>query len=166
MLNKDVVRDRALIRTIKAILIGGSAAFMMFVIVAPLIVFKTGPFNLSPPAAMLHVFGIDSRPLAWILHFAYGIGWGLVYVQLVGKRSTGLSGFGFGLCMWLVMMLIYSPLIGWGLFGLGDAHMLAPDDPMYLAPGYGYSMLTFLLHAMYGVIIGTVYPLWAKVDSL
>jgi hypothetical protein len=61
------------------------------------------------------------------------------------------------------MMVVYSPLIGWGLFGFGGAgHQLAPSDPLYLGSPVKYVMATLVLHLIYGSIIGWLNPAWIR----
>lgn len=153
-------------RDLKAAIIGASSAFMLFLMVAPMIVLKTGPFNLPPPAAFLHAIGLNIYPLPWITHFLYGILWSVVYVHLLKDKVNTLNGIGFAMVLWLVMMLVFSPIMGWGFFGLGEAHLLPPNDPMYLAEGYGYALITFSLHLVYGIMIGSLNALWGQVKTL
>lgn len=52
------------------------------------------------------------------------------------------------------MMLVYSPVIGWGFFGMGNARLLQPDHPLYLNSAFGYILLTFTVHVVYGLTLG------------
>lgn len=162
-MDKEVVLK---ISDLKAALIGASASFMLFLIVAPMIVLDWGPFNLSPPAAFLAWLGVSIKPIAWMVHFLYGIIGSILFVRIIGTKPTILQGIGFGMAMWLIMMLIFSPLMGWGFFGFGDAHLLPVDHPLYLAQGYSYAVITFGLHLVYGIMIGSLNPLWNQVDTL
>lgn len=61
------------------------------------------------------------------------------------------------------MMIVYSPIVGWGFFGFGGVgSTLPPDDPLYLAPGPQYLVATLVLHLIYGAIIGWLNPLWLR----
>ncbi|WP_170245557.1 hypothetical protein [Fodinibius salinus] len=52
------------------------------------------------------------------------------------------------------MMIVLSPIIGWGFFGLGYAGQLAADAPFYLESGSKYVIMTLILHLTYGAIVG------------
>lgn len=154
------------LRDVKAIIVGACGSFMLFVMVAPIIVLKNGPFNLSPPAVFLEVIGLNFKPLPWLFHFFYGMFWSWLFVRLFGEAGNLYRGVGFALLLWLVMMTVFSPVIGWGFFGQGNAYLLDPDSLFFLSEGWSYAGITLVLHLVYGVIIGTVNPLWNKVDTL
>jgi hypothetical protein len=66
-----------------------------------------------------------------------------------------------GLVLWLIFMLIYSPIIGWGFFGAGGSgHQLPPDNPLYIGSAGKFVILTLLLHAVYGIIVGWLDRVW------
>jgi tetrahydromethanopterin S-methyltransferase subunit C len=55
------------------------------------------------------------------------------------------------------MMLVLSPVIGWGIAGFGaEAQLLAEEHPLFLAPGPRYAMATLVLHMVYGAIVGSM----------
>ena len=151
---------------LKAVIVGFSASFMMFLILAPLIVLDLGPFNLPPPAAFLASIGWNIGILPWVVHFFYGILWSVVFVHFFGDEVSIGRGIGLAAVLWLLMMTVYSPLMGWGFFGFGEAHLLPVEDPLYLAQGWSYAGVTLLIHLVYGILIGWLNPLWEKVDTL
>lgn len=151
---------------IKAIIIGVSAAFMMFLIIAPLIVLDYAPFNLPPPAAFLSKIDLNIYPLPWLMHFFYGVLWSVVFYMVFGTKGTIWQGLGLGFGLWLALMLIYSPMIGWGYFGFGEAYLLDPKDPLYLAQGNAYWSLMLVTHLLYGALVGWLNPLWDQVETL
>jgi hypothetical protein len=147
---------------IKAAVVGALGSLVMF----GLIMFGihgTGiaPFNLPPSAAFLEKLGLNSGPLPLLVHFGYGATWSLVLVALYGRNTTVGKGLGLATGLWLVMMIGYSPLIGWGVFGFGGAgHQLSPTDPLYLGSPVKYVVATLVLHLIYGSIIGGLNPAW------
>jgi hypothetical protein len=52
------------------------------------------------------------------------------------------------------MMIVYSPIIGWGFFGIGNARLLQPEHPLYLNSTSGYLFVTLSVHLVYGAILG------------
>jgi hypothetical protein len=149
---------------IKAAVVGALGSLVMFA----LIMFGIhgagiAPFNLPPSAAFLEMLGINVGPLPLLAHFGYGATWSVVLVAVSGRETTISKGLGLATGLWLLMMVVYSPLIGWGLFGFGGAgHQLAPSDPLYLGSPVKYVMATLVLHLIYGSIIGWLNPAWIR----
>ena len=132
--------------------------FMFVVMVVGIHVTGIAPFNMPPSAAFLEVVGLNVGPLPLLAHFGYGAFWSAVLVALSGtsvdlKKALGLAGG-----LWLFMMVALSPVIGWGIFGFGGTADLAKDAPLYLEAGPKYAVMTLLLHALYGLVIGTLNP--------
>lgn len=150
----------------KALIIGASASFLMFLILAPIIQFKIAPFNMPPPSAFLTLVGLGKGPWPVLFHFAYGMFWSAAFVFLWQKKGDVWKGMALGLFLWFLLMVFYSPFMGWGFFGYGNAHELDPNDPLYLAKGPDYMMIMLGLHLFYGWMIGWLNPLWNKVETL
>ena len=151
---------------IKAAVVGAFGSLVMFgIMMVGIHVTGIAPFNIPPSAAFLEKLGINVGPLPLLVHFGYGAFWSMALVFLFRERTNFLRGLLLADGLWLFMMLVYSPLIGWGLFGFGNAGNLAADHPLYLEPGPKYLVATLVLHFVYGGIIGTLNPLWIKHDS-
>lgn len=87
-------------------------------------------------------------------------------VAVYGRDATIGKGLGLAAALWLVMMAAYSPLIGWGVFGFGGAgHQLSPTDPLYLGSPVKYAVGTFVLHLIYGGLIGGLNPAWISIEA-
>lgn len=83
------------------------------------------------------------------------------------KENTDVKkGLGISLAAWLIMMLLYSPIIGWGIFGFRDAHTLAASNPLYLEAGPKYLIVTLILHIIFGLIIGWLNPKWVELETV
>lgn len=123
------------------------------------------PFNLPPSAAFLKALGIPPEPLAVIAHFVYGIAWAVILYALFESKTDILRGLGVAVVIqWLVLMqLVYSPIIGWGVFGAA-AGSLPPDAPLALTSQAKYIVLTLVLHVIYGGLNGWLIPLWVRGD--
>ncbi|MEF8816691.1 MAG: hypothetical protein V5A20_01135 [Salinibacter sp.] len=151
---------------LKSILVGVLGSLVMFLLMV-LGIHGTGiaPFNLPPSAAFLEQLGLNTGPLPLLAHFGYGATWSLVLVTLYGPRTTIRRGVYLTTGLWLFMMIVYSPLIGWGVFGVGGAgHDLAASDPLYLGSPVKYVVATLLLHLVYGAIIGGLNPAWIQFE--
>lgn len=145
---------------LKAGVTGLIGSLVMFILMQ--IALKTGmaPFNVPPSSAFLHSIGMPAKPLALIGHFLYGAFWSIILVA-IAKASTSLGkGIILSIILWLIMMLIISPIIGWGVFGFGDAAGNAKDSPLYLAPGPKYLIATLVLHLVFGLVVGGINAAW------
>ncbi|MDZ7771724.1 MAG: hypothetical protein U5K31_03145 [Balneolaceae bacterium] len=140
---------------LKIWLAGFVASLVMFVFIF-LGVHVTGlaPFNVAPSAAFLYNIGVEVPIYAVLLHFAYGILWGYVLVFTFEDDLTVSKALGLSMVLWLFMMVVYSPLIGWGIFGYGYAHLLSPGHPLFLQAGLAYVSVTLVLHLVYGAVLG------------
>jgi hypothetical protein len=117
------------------------------------------PFNVPPSAAFLTTIGLNVGPLPLVAHFGYGAFWGVVFVALFGTSVDWGRGLLLAAGLWLFMMLVYSPVIGWGVFGVGGAaHDLSPDAPRYLGSSMKYIVATLVIHLVYGGVLGSVMP--------
>lgn len=152
---------------LKAALVGALGSLIMFLLMF-LAIHVTGiaPFNIPPSAAFLEQLGINVGPLPLLVHFGYGATWSLVLVALYGADADLRAGLTVAGALWLFMMVVYSPVIGWGIFGFGGAgHSLAPTDPLYLGSPVKYLVATLVLHLIYGSIIGSLTPAWISFDT-
>ena len=152
---------------LKSILVGVLGSLVMFLLMM-IGIHGTGiaPFNLPPSAAFLEQLGLNTGPLPLLVHFGYGATWSLVLVALYGANTTVRRGVSLAAGLWLLMMLVHSPLIGWGVFGVGGpGHDLSPSDPLHLGSPVKYVVATFLLHVIYGTIIGGLNPAWIQFET-
>ncbi|MDE2291602.1 MAG: hypothetical protein KGL53_05920 [Elusimicrobia bacterium] len=143
-------------RMFKAALAGAAGSLLMFLLMMVGIKgLHVAPFNVPPSAAFLIKLGITAKPLALLVHFGYGMFWSAVLVAIFGERTDIPKALGLAGSLWLFMMIVYSPLIGWGVFGVGGAgHLLPPGSPLHLGPAPKYIVATLLLHVVYGLTIG------------
>lgn len=154
---------------LKAALVGALAALVMTGIRLPLVYADLMPYNLSPPMAFLAWLGLpaDIVPAAGLaMHLGYGVVWSLIFAAIfmprceVGRLSVG-HGIALGILLWLIFMLIYSPIMGWGFFGFGgEGRELPPEDPLHLGSLWGYLGACLGFHIIYGAILGWLNPLW------
>ncbi len=152
---------------LKAATVGVLGSLVMFLLMM-LGIHVTGfaPFNLPPSAAFLEQLGLNVGPLPLLAHFGYGATWSLVLVALYGTDTDVTAGVTLATGLWLFMMLVYSPIIGWGVFGFGGAgHELASTDPLYLGSPVKYIVATLVLHLIYGAIIGGLNPAWIELET-
>jgi len=150
----------------KAVIIGFLGSLIMFLLMM-LGIYGTGiaPFNVPPSAAFVIKLGLPAKPLALIVHFGYGAFWSILLVYWYRDRTDIKKGLSLALIAWVIMMVIYSPIIGWGFFGLGNAHTLNTGNPLYLEAGPKYIVSTLMLHLIFGGIIGWLNPKWISFNT-
>jgi hypothetical protein len=140
----------------KATVSGLAASLAMFIVMfIGIHVTGIAPFNVPPSAAFLETLGLNVGPVPLLVHFGYGAFWSVVLVAIVGSSANLKNGIGLAVGLWLVMMLALSPLIGWGVFGQSPS-VTDPEATLYLQAGPKYVVMTFVLHLLYGGIIGSM----------
>ena len=129
-------------------LIGGLVATLVLSLV---IVFKTS-LNIVPELSLIQLLtriGNLSVVQAWMDHFIIGVVvWGLLFGvadSMVEKGSHVLKGIVFGVFAWLVMMVVFMPVVSAGLFGAKLGVMA--------------SVVTLFYHLVYGAVLGATYGL-------
>lgn len=152
---------------IKSAAIGALGSLVMFLLMM-FAIHGAGiaPFNLPPSAAFLEQLGLNVGPLPLLVHFGYGATWSMLLVALYGTDTNVRRGVYLAVALWLFMMVVYSPIIGWGVFGFGGSgHTLATDHPLHLGAPVKYLVATLVLHLIYGSIIGGLNPVWIQSES-
>ena len=149
---------------LKAGAVGALGSLIIFVaMVMGVQVTGFAPFNLPPSAAFLEALGLNFGPLAPIAHFVYGIVWALILLALFGDGVNVMKGLAVAGFQWLLLMVVYAPVIGWGFFGMGGpAHSLAANEPLFLGNPVEFIVLTLVLHAVYGALNGWLIPRWVR----
>lgn len=102
---------------VKAGAVGALGSLAIFVVmIVGIEVTGLLPFNVPPSAAFLIALNIPPQPLGVVAHFAYGIAWAVILFAVFRERTNVWNGLAMAVIVqWLLlMMLIYSPIIGWG----------------------------------------------------
>ncbi len=149
---------------IKAGAVGALGSLVIFIVMfVGINVTNSVPFDMPPSAAFLKaVLGLAIKPLALAAHFGYGIAWAIILLAVFGSKTDIGRGIGVAVVVqWLVLMqLIYSPMIGWGVFGMNAGN--TGDGPA-LAATVPYVVMTLVLHVVYGALNGWLIPLWTGI---
>lgn len=143
---------------IKSASAGFVGSLIMFILMKFAILQGIAPFSVPPSAAFLEILGLPMTWLAPIAHFSYGIFWSMVLLALFWDQTSIKSGIGLSIGLWIFMMLVYSPIIGWGFFGMNSAADL--PEKLQLASTLRFLISTFILHLIYGFTIGLVNSTW------
>jgi hypothetical protein len=101
-------------------------------------------------SAIAGIFG-SPDPYGWIGFFFVGvILWGGLYALLHGLMPPiggAGNGIAFGIVTWILMMVVFMPLAGFGFLALE----LGPSTAVPLV------LALLILHLIYGFVLGAVY---------
>ncbi len=64
------------------------------------------------------ILGPVPMPVGLLFHLVYVTVWTVVYVVLFRSDLTLVNALGLGLFLWLLVLIAFFPLVGWGVFGL------------------------------------------------
>lgn len=84
---------------------------------------QSGTSPLPGPLALVFaktVFAAEDLPLVvgLLFHTAWTTSWTVIFVALFRSNPTFLKSLALGLALWLVVLVVFFPIVGWGLFGL------------------------------------------------
>ncbi len=114
--------------TLKALGIGILTAVLLSAVMVPAFKFGIAPMPKPPSLAFAQVlFGPNvPLPVGLLFHVAYVTFWALVYVIAFRDHLTFLNALWLGLALWVVILVVFFPIIGWGFLGLGISPKLIP----------------------------------------
>ncbi len=107
--------------TLKALGIGVLTAVLLSAVMVPAFKFGIAPMPKPPSLAFAQVLLGPNVPLAvgLLFHVAYVTFWALVYVVVFRDHLTFLNALWLGLALWVVILVVFFPILGWGFLGLG-----------------------------------------------
>ena len=116
--------------TWKALGIGVATALILSAIMLPAFKFGIAPMPKQPSLAFAEtLFGAPlPLPVGLLFHVAYVTFWSVVYIALFRDRLNFLNALWVGLFLWVVILVVFFPLIGWGFFGLAISPKLIPGS--------------------------------------
>ena len=131
-------------------LTAGFIAGCLATIVLSVLMIAKNMMGVMPALDVIHMLaGMMGMPTAagWIGHFAIGtIAWGggfaILYNHIPGESAL-VKGIVFGIGAWLAMMIVVMPMAGAGFFGMNLGIMA--------------SMMTLVLHVIFGAVLGLAY---------
>ncbi len=112
----------------KAIGIGVVTAVLLSAIMLPAFKFGIAPMPQFPSLAFAEtVLGRElPLPVGLLFHVAYVTFWSVAYVVLFRNSLTFLNALWLGLALWVGVLVVFFPVVGWGFFGLGVSPKLIP----------------------------------------
>lgn len=64
------------------------------------------------------ILGPVPLPVGLLFHVVYVTFWTVIYLALFRSSLTFLNALGLGLFLWLLVLILFFPVVGWGFFGL------------------------------------------------
>jgi len=111
-----------------AFAIGVANALLLSAVMVPAFRLGIAPMPAPPSLALARLLlgpGVP-LPVGLLFHVAYVTAWSMAYVALVRDRPTVWTALGLGLALWVVVLVVFFPLFGWGFLGLGVGPTLIP----------------------------------------
>jgi len=108
----------------KAIGIGIATAVLLSLILVP--AFMAGISPMPKPLGLVFaqlLLGAVPLPVGLLFHVAYVTFWSVIFVVYFEQR-TFMKALWLGLGLWLLVLVLFYPLVGWGFFGLLVSPML------------------------------------------
>lgn len=104
----------------KAAGIGVATALLLSAVMVPALRFGISP--LPKPLALAFAETVLGRslplPVGLLFHIVYVAFWSVVYVALFRDRLTFFNALLLGLALWVVALVVFFPIAGWGVLGL------------------------------------------------
>lgn len=112
----------------KAVAVGIVTALLLSAIMLPAFKFGVAPMPKFPSLAFAEIVLRHPVPLPVGLgfHVGYVTFWSVVYVALFRDRLTFLNALWLALALWVFLLVVFFPVIGWGFLGLGISVKLIP----------------------------------------
>ena len=105
--------------------------------------FKSGVSPLPKPVGLAFAETVLGRPLplpvGLLFHLAYVTFWSMAFVAFLRDSLTLRNAFVLALALWIGVLVVFFPIIGWGLFGL--------------AIGPKLIVASFVPHLLFGVFL-------------
>ncbi len=114
--------------TLKALGIGVLTAVLLSAVMVPAFKFGIAPMPKPPSLAFAQLLLGPNVPLpvGLLFHVAYVTFWTFAYVVVFRAHLSILYALGLGIAIWVVILVVFFPIIGWGFLGLGICPKLIP----------------------------------------
>ena len=106
----------------KAAGVGVVTAILLTAIMLPAFKLGIAPMPKMPSLALAEtLFGRElPLPVGLLFHVAYVTFWSVAYVVLFRDRLTFLNALWLALALWVVLLVVFYPFVGWGFLGLAS----------------------------------------------
>ena len=105
---------------LKAVGIGVGTAILLSAVMVPAM--KLGVSPLPKPLGLAFAETILGRalplPVGLLFHVAYVTFWSVIFVAMFREALNIRNALLLGLGLWLLVLVVFFPVVGWGLLGL------------------------------------------------
>ncbi len=105
---------------LKAVGVGVATALILSAISVTMLRNGLSPLPKPPSLAFAETILRTSLPppVGLLFHVAYVTVWSVAFVALFRDRMTFLRALLLALALWIVVLVVFFPFVGWGFFGL------------------------------------------------
>lgn len=124
--------------------IGIVTGLLLSAVMVPAFVLGVAPMPEPPSLAFAKTL-LGPRvplPVGLLFHLAYVTAWAVAFVVLFRRRLSFLNALWLGLALWIVALLVFFPIVGWGPLGLAIGPQLIPAS---LVPHLLFSLFLWAL---------------------
>lgn len=111
---------------LKAVAIGIATAILLSAVMVP--IFMLGISPMPQPLGLAFAETVLGRPLplpvGLLFHVAYVTFWSVAFVVLFRDALTFINALMLALVLWILVLLVFFPIVGWGFLGLTVTPML------------------------------------------
>jgi hypothetical protein len=106
---------------LKAIGVGIGTALLLSAVMVPAMKLGISPF--PKPLGLAFAETVLGRslplPIGLLFHVAYVTFWSVVFIVMTRDDLRFYKALILGLVLWVVVLLVFFPVVGWGILGLG-----------------------------------------------
>lgn len=103
---------------LKAIAVGILTAIAVSLVMVPAA--KSGISPMPKPLSLAFaelMLGKVQMPVGLLFHLVYVTFWSVIFIRFFKKLSF-LNALGLGFVLWVIVLFVFFPLVGWGVLGL------------------------------------------------
>ena len=125
---------------IRAIIVGIAVSVVTAAVMVSLLKAGVSPFPKPPSLAFAETLLGRSLPLpiGLLFHTAYVTFWSVIFVRYFPRRSLTMALALAGI-LWLIILAVFFPIVGWGFAGLNVSPKLIPAS--------------FVPHLLFGLLL-------------
>lgn len=105
----------------KAIGVGIGTALLLSAVMVPAMKLGISPF--PKPLGLAFAETVLGRslplPIGLVFHVAYVTFWSVVFIVMTRDDLRFSKALILGLALWIIVLLVFFPVVGWGFLGLG-----------------------------------------------
>ena len=130
--------------SLKAVSVGIATSLLLSAVMVP--AFKLGISPMPKPPGLAFAETVFGRalplPVGLLFHVAYVTAWSVAFVVLFRDRLSFTRALTLAFVLWVIALLVFFPVIGWGLLGLAVSPKLIVAS---LVPHFLFALFLWVL---------------------